>query len=118
MEKVKRLTKAEKAKLKELCEKATPDQWLIAKDDNGNPYGYIYTYATNVALIVHARDADFIASSRTAVPALLAEVEALRGALRRLLGSVTSVNQLNIVLMHAPVEVVVLARALLADEEE
>lgn len=87
------MTDEEIAKLRELCEKATPgpwrqdvscpddvviwgpntDQWIANVGEPISPVGFIAS--------AHAHDAEFIAASRTAIPKLLDMVEHLQHSL-------------------------------------
>ena len=74
------------AALKELCEKATPGPWEVVKDaDKGfdvwQVEGTYVAVGTIGGAVEDEPDAEFIAAARSAVPALKAEVERLRGAL-------------------------------------
>lgn len=67
------------AALKDLCEKATPGPWGVVGERSVAPTHTNHSF-TSVPCS-HLVDAQFIAASRSAVPALIAEVERLRGAL-------------------------------------
>jgi hypothetical protein len=86
------ITETEKAEWGKLCETATPEPWwnesgvLHAKnpgvwtEDNQScihPAACPETYWLNGNVAQQAKDADFIAAARTALPRLLAEVERL-----------------------------------------
>lgn len=78
------MTPEELEKLKQLCNEATPGPW--ESESYGGAIGdvaAIFTIATgddgDVKNAMTVETASFIAASRTAVPALIAEVERLRG---------------------------------------
>lgn len=61
------------AELKELCQKATPAPWET------NIYaGNFFLSHPKAGVIPTTQDMDFIAAARTALPELIAELEALR----------------------------------------
>lgn len=67
-----------------LADAATPEPWLVETYDDPNGVTCRYVYAAGdygVSDELSPEDAAFIASARTAVPALCAEVERLRAAL-------------------------------------
>jgi hypothetical protein len=106
------MTLAELTRLKEICEKATPGPWFVAKlpwDDrstaiygnrelsigpSNDPHGARLITDCDVTMewiegepdgsIEDRFNAAFIAEARTALPALIAEVERLREALEKI----------------------------------
>ncbi len=66
-------------KLKEICDKATPGPWAA---DQATPEGRLFTVNDRLACSVcgnaYKDDAEFIATARQAMPALIALVEAYR----------------------------------------
>lgn len=83
------MTENERADLRRLHEAATPGPWVHTTDAmTGSEWGYIRPGVSAAPLAQmwrnHGRlmpDAEFIAAARTAVPALLDEVEGLRAVL-------------------------------------
>ena len=89
------MTDEEIARLKGLCEKATPGPWrcddvLIHQDDLPATYAISDEDEQSIAVLGQIqgikgrqiiRNAEFIAAAREAIPALCDEVERLRGAL-------------------------------------
>ena len=67
--------------LKELCEKATPGPWCALYPAGGMWSDSCDDMVLGPLLAPRPFDADFIATARTAIPALIAEVERLREAL-------------------------------------
>lgn len=64
------------ARLRELCEKATPGPW---NRGTGNEYRELFkNHGMHLAHVYECADGDFIAAARTALPALLDEVERLQ----------------------------------------
>ncbi len=68
------------SKLKELCERATPGPWKYDGKSlsTGIKGGIIFQLMLRPDIGISHADAEFIAMARTALPALLAEVEKLR----------------------------------------
>lgn len=75
-----RITDAEIAELRRLCEKATAGPWYT--DHEGGPLRMYPDYRSGCSLPLTDNNKDFIAASRTALPRLLDELVALRAALR------------------------------------
>lgn len=70
------------AKLRALCDAATPGPWVNGEDELAeSPDGFYFTW--------EGRDSDaaLIAASRTAVPSLLDEVERLRACVEEIAAS-------------------------------
>lgn len=91
------ITQAQLGEWRKLAEKATEGEWKVEPPDPSKkrrkPSRFIECVLTEgtfaglkavIAQAVNPHDRDFIAASRTAVPALVAEVERLRSALRKI----------------------------------
>lgn len=115
-EDTKSITQAQLDEWRALAEKATPGPWTTER-----PAGEVHGFARGVLIAATApskrnrvyadppggsypaADQDLIAASRTAVPALVAEVERLRTLLRRALPSVEQDAQMMDAMdRHAP----------------
>lgn len=91
------MTTEELAAIKARCEAATPGPWIAKRFDPYRSRAAIYQTPAaqkvnplrwQVAAIcreARAQDAEFIAHARADIPALLAEVERLRAALKRVI---------------------------------
>lgn len=88
------MTDDDLARIEALCEAATPGPWTVDKKEDTEPNGWTHrwhwirevaydgpSYNYNIDGFARREDADFIAESRTAVPALVAEVRRLRAEL-------------------------------------
>lgn len=69
------------ARLRELCAKATPGPWRHEQYGTAPCYGLRSTPLHLVVTVQGEDDAAFIAAARTALPALLDDVERLQGEL-------------------------------------
>lgn len=82
-----RPTEAQLAEWAELCREATPGPWTSVEDEEHTGplravhqrYGAGEEDYEPIAHNLYVEDARFVAAARTAMPALLAEVERLRG---------------------------------------
>jgi hypothetical protein len=86
------MTPEELAEIKARCEKATPGPWCWWGDRfSGRGIGQGDEYEFGIQVVVYLKgvstdeNADFIAHSRTDIPALVAEVERLRAALEQII---------------------------------
>ena len=71
------MTKLNLDEIEKRCEAATEGPWRVAKSGSANTLRCVYSEETNIAVLVHAKDAALIAAARTDIPALVARVREL-----------------------------------------
>lgn len=78
------------ARWRVLADAATPGEITLEADADGPPYDLYAPVIGPIGVMFGERDAAFYAAARAAVPALLAEVERLKGDVSYLLGAQSS----------------------------